>query len=160
VKSQEVKRKRGWDDGDYYGYGYEGSYYKKTSYVETSKKFYFYDEEFHHSSSFVIDKKKNEVSSINFSKERIQHEECLIFDFLNQLDSFSYEDMFWDGVKLTVRYTDKEPTMVYRSELVEYIDELSLSKYISKCNSVTSYDDDDYDSDYSMDDRFFRRVIH
>lgn len=100
------------------------------SYKTPSKLIHFYDDEFELVSSFTLNTSTQEIVSIDLSKDRVLHEESLIFDFLNEF-SLMYDDMSWDGLTLTVRYVDKGPTRVTRKELSEFIPELDLVKYVS-----------------------------
>lgn len=118
----------GWDD-DY-------EYYATKQASKPNEVVYFWDSEYHYLSSFEIDKWDNKISKIDIDLERIQAEEDMIQQFLEDIE-LEYDTMKWDGSRLKINYTNggqSETKWTERHELVEFMnDDFDLVKFAKKC---------------------------
>lgn len=127
---------------------WEDTYYSNSSHVNSytplskkSEKLTFWDEEFRYISSLEINKNTGELISVNLSDERLSREERAIFKFLQDVE-LDYQTMKWDGLVLTVTYSDGRTTEAPRSEMEEFIDELDLSDLLEQDDEWIRAQDD------------------
>lgn len=127
-----------WDDYGY-GYGYSNRQHlldnsstagKFTTYEE---KIHFFDEEYNYVSTIIRGKYTAKLTSVDFSKERIEDERTPIIDLLNSLE-VDYDSVKWDGFKLIVKHNlpSGHTTECNREELSEFLPELNFWKKLSE----------------------------
>lgn len=129
----------GWGDDYSYGYGWSGyddGFYSRRSTTYTppkpsTKKIFFHDEEFNYMSSFTINSNTLELVSLDLAKERILLEEANIYDLLVGID-FAFDNMTWDGMILKIESNGSMLVPIKRSEIIEYMPELDLRKWITE----------------------------
>jgi len=141
----------GWSECDDYDYGYRPSTsrytggtttstYKPTDYTENV---WFIDNEHDDHISYVtVDKYSKKVSKVDLSKSRLNQELELIGQLMMTLD-VCYEKLEWDGIKLSVKYTEKaggHTTICDRNDLSEFLPELDFWKEKDKREDVKEYD--------------------
>jgi hypothetical protein len=89
-------------------------------------KSYFFDTKYDYVTSYTLDEKgiyiNVDMSNIRFDDERED-----IYDFIHQIE-IDYSTMKWDGVKLTLTYSDGRVTEATRNDLIEYLPSLDLVK--------------------------------
>jgi hypothetical protein len=118
----------GWDDyDDDYSYGYSR---RGSSYVAPKpkiEKVWFYDSKFQFVSSVEFENISKKYVSVDISPERKALEKLAIDNLLNGLE-LEYTKTTWDGLTLTVYYSDKEQTSVTRNDLIEYLPQLDYKE--------------------------------
>jgi len=135
----KVESRYRYNDYSYYGWGADDDDYVYTAPVRsrydaalpTNKKEHFWDNDYDYVSSVEINTKLNSLLEIDFSNRRIEDEEIPIMRLLESLD-VEYEDMHWDGMKLTVKHTAAtggHTTQATREELVEFLPDLDFWRY-------------------------------
>ena len=152
----------GWDDDDYYGYGYgsRGQVKGYPSYnnwgtitkpkVKT-EKVWFHDKKYNYISSIEVEDWTKKVISVDLHVDRVIEEKSIIDNLVTCLD-VDYRNSEWNGFKYKLKYADGRITECDRNDLISYLPELDYSNGVD-----LEYDDndDDYGYGHSMCDSFF-----
>jgi len=122
------------DIDDYYYPRYPRKKSSDSSNTNTKKswtsEYYFADPIFGGERSTVsINRYTDSVVEINLTEDRIEYEEGLIQNLLDEFE-LEYDEYEWDGNNLTVQYSKEHITTSSRTELSEYITELNFWKEV------------------------------
>jgi hypothetical protein len=118
----------GWDDyDDDYSYGYSKRGNTYTAPKPKIEKVWFYDSKFQFVSSVEFENISKKYVSVDISPERKALEKLAIDNLLDSLE-LEYTKTTWDGLTLTVYYSDKEQTSVTRDDLIEYLPQLDYKE--------------------------------
>lgn len=117
-----------WDDDYYYGKGIGSSRWsgwRNTKFDSKPKtdNVWFHDEEFNYVSKVEVEQYSNKVISVDLCKQRLTKEKLIIDSLLRSLE-LDFDYTTWDGMKLTVNFSDNTLNTCDRNELVSYLPEL------------------------------------
>ncbi len=150
----------GWDDDDYYGYGYSSNSGRRynsynnwgtiTKPKVKTEKVWFHDKKYNYISSIEVEDWTKKVISVDLHVDRVIAEKYIIDNLVKCLD-VDYCSSEWNGFKYKLKYADGRITECDRNDLINYLPELDYSN-----GTDLEYDDDDkYGYGHSMCDSFF-----
>jgi hypothetical protein len=140
----------GWDDDYEYGHSYgvgtsRWSGWNRSSFEKPKPKtdnIWFHDRDFNYVSKIEIEEYSKKVISVDLDKGRIKVEKSIIESLLISLD-LDIKSTSWDGMKMTVYFTDGTQNTCDRNELITYLPELDYSS-IEELNSGSYNEYNDY----------------
>jgi len=116
------------DEDDYYDKNYNTLQYKeetKTHSNDYRSTYYFIDPIYNEKSSVTIKGNSNKILEMELCDDRLDYELDKIEELFHTF-AVEYQNLEWNGVQLIIDYNESQNSIMYRDELLEYIEEFNF----------------------------------